>query len=606
VNTTAIAITSRVRDSTVPILCLLSLHILNGSIVRPALVSFHIYSHSNCFPSSLSLSFSLTTLIHLFIASSSRFSWLKTYLLQDFTASLPLLAFDCILAVKNYNIHYNSVNCTPTALILAPNLSLKSFITVSTMSAEEPPAPRRSGRLLTKTARWDDWVSTDRIRKFTEENKELAQSLKREVDNTRKPAPSKVTGNKKKAAGSDLSSTRGSEERQSSAPATGRGQKRGRDTEIEKVGSVESHSSVSSPLSELASGDVSTPSSGPEINPTTSQESRVSSSPTSSDITGSSATEDSAVSGRPPKKRKTPSKPKTPGKRKAPRKRKASSTSSVTTEPEDIATIVDRILAQDPPKEKRVRRFHEPTGEYIDWPLLTIDPKRKSVARPAGPHPQLRKSYRITPREDLGYLNRFVLYRYQNHNHRIMVAGVPPEDPVHHLHSAQPSMERITPAPERDGNLIIDFDYQAINTIELQEETFHARPHIRIPCPDNLKSLLVDDWENVTKNLQLVPLPSKTPVNTILDNYFEEEKGKRRLGSAEADLLEEVVAGVKEYFDKALGRILLYRFEREQFTEIRSMWEGAVGGQWEGKGAGDVYGAEHLARLFGTCTLRRL
>jgi len=166
-------------------------------------------------------------------------------------------------------------------------------------------------------------------------------------------------------------------------------------------------------------------------------------------------------------------------------------------------------------------------------------------------------------------------------------------------------MERITPAPERDENLV-DFDYQAINANELQEETFHARPHIRIPCPDNLKSLLVDDWENVTKNLQLVPLPSKTPVNTILDNYFEEEKGKRRLGSAEADLLEEVVAGVKEYFDKALGRILLYRFEREQFTEIRSMWEGAVGGQWEGKGAGDVYGAEHLARLFGTCTLRRL
>ena len=177
-----------------------------------------------------------------------------------------------------------------------------------------------------------------------------------------------------------------------------------------------------------------------------------------------------------------------------------------------------------------------------------------------------------------------------------MIAGVPPEDP---LRPAQPSMERLTPAPEKAGDNV-DFNIQAINTTASQEETFHTRPHIRIPCPDNLKSLLVDDWENVTKSLQLVPLPSKTPVNTILDTYFEEEKGKRRLGSAEADLLEEVVAGVKEYFDKALGRILLYRFEREQFIQLRSLWEGAVGGQWEGKGAGDVYGAEHLARLFGT------
>ena len=140
---------------------------------------------------------------------------------------------------------------------------------------------------------------------------------------------------------------------------------------------------------------------------------------------------------------------------------------------------------------------------------------------------------------------------------------------------------------------------QNVNGDSLQEDSFYARPHIRIPCPDNLKSLLVDDWENVTKNLLLVKLPSKTPVNLVLDTYFEEEKGKRRLGSSEADLLEEVVAGVKEYFDKCLGRILLYRFEREQFFELRKLWEGAVGGEWEGKGPGDVYGAEHLARLFG-------
>ncbi|SLM33405.1 histone acetylase complex subunit [Lasallia pustulata] len=215
---------------------------------------------------------------------------------------------------------------------------------------------------------WDDWVPQDRLRKLTDENKELAQNLKKEMDALRhRTAPPKApaTSIKKKAAGSDLSSGRGSEERHSSLPATGRGQKRGRDYEIEK------------------------------------------------------------------------------------------------------------------------------------------------------------------------------------------------------------------------------------------EESFLQRPAVRIVIPDHLKAILVDDWENVTKNLSLVPLPSKHPVNEILDAYWDEEKGKRRYGSAEADLLEEVVAGVREYFEKCLGRILLYRFEREQFFEVRQLWEAGTG-EWEGKGAGDVYGAEHLCRLFVT------
>ena len=102
--------------------------------------------------------------------------------------------------------------------------------------------------------------------------------------------------------------------------------------------------------------------------------------------------------------------------------------------------------------------------------------------------------------------------------------------------------------------------------------------------------------------MSLVPLPSEHPVNGILTTYFEEEKHKRRLGSAEADLLEEVVAGCKEYFEKCVGRILLYRFERQQYHEVRKLWEEGKG-EWEGKNAGDVYGAEHLCRLFGTSIL---
>lgn len=70
----------------------------------------------------------------------------------------------------------------------------------------------------------------DRLRKATEDNRELAATLRRDAEaalrqrSTQKP--------KKRAGGSDLNSFRDSEERQSS---TGRGTKRARDAEIEKV-----------------------------------------------------------------------------------------------------------------------------------------------------------------------------------------------------------------------------------------------------------------------------------------------------------------------------------------------------------------------------------
>ena len=80
---------------------------------------------------------------------------------------------------------------------------------------------------------WDDWVPGDRLRKFSEENRQLAQSLKGQMDELRRASAPKSL--KKKALDSDFSSTRGSEDRQMSVAATGRGQKRGRDYEIEKV-----------------------------------------------------------------------------------------------------------------------------------------------------------------------------------------------------------------------------------------------------------------------------------------------------------------------------------------------------------------------------------
>ncbi|GAA5882125.1 hypothetical protein JCM1840_007232 [Sporobolomyces johnsonii] len=121
------------------------------------------------------------------------------------------------------------------------------------------------------------------------------------------------------------------------------------------------------------------------------------------------------------------------------------------------------------------------------------------------------------------------------------------------------------------------------------EEEYMRRIEVKIAIPDQLKTQLVDDWEAITKNQQLVPLPRNPSVDVILDEWLKylqnEEEDKKRLAA-------EVAAGLGLYFNKALGNNLLYRFERGQYQEQYKALQGTD------KQMSSVYGGEHLLRLF--------
>ena len=123
-----------------------------------------------------------------------------------------------------------------------------------------------------------------------------------------------------------------------------------------------------------------------------------------------------------------------------------------------------------------------------------------------------------------------------------------------------------------------------------QEEEYNKRHEIKIEVPDNLKSLLVDDWEYVTKNGQLVTLPRTPNVSEVLEDYRKHLIDTNNT-TIDGQLLDELTAGLKLYFVKALGTRLLYRFEREQYAEAKI--------KYADKEMSDIYGAEHLARMFG-------
>eukprot|EP01134_Creolimax_fragrantissima_P006711 CFRG6711T1 len=122
-------------------------------------------------------------------------------------------------------------------------------------------------------------------------------------------------------------------------------------------------------------------------------------------------------------------------------------------------------------------------------------------------------------------------------------------------------------------------------TIETEEE-YMRNVEVKLIIPEELRRQLVDDWDNIINMHTLVPLPKKPNVAQILADY-EEDKKSSKLSN---DIVSEITAGLKIYFEHALGTLLLYEYERPQYIDhIQNYKNGDVT---------EVYGAEHLLRLF--------
>lgn len=583
-----------------------------------------------------------------------------------------------------------------------PSSSPPSSPPVNPVVDKSPPTPepqRRSLRNIEKASvnafqtRWDDWVPQDRLRKLTEDNRELAASLRRDVmqaeSRQRNTKPS-TSSKKGRAQGSEIGSGRGSEERHSSVPAGGRGTKRGKDNEIEKV---------DIPAFLLPRKDPRTQKNGSPVPP---------SFPLSSERTTAGYDEEKEIEVQAPptpfgaglssgiatgfnKERifKLPDAPKgkaaassqgvktmasgtihgrydptngvfVPGSRGKPEVisrrglfhdgefssaelAKATNTkyqadSRLSRRPEaqgeqndeplvmpDEATCTDeemfnfvmKVLSKPPPPDEPEHMTVDSFNHGYHWaPLIggTTENEKMLIeeeAQAAGmssSRPQVHPQYEKCRVNDPLNSNRLLFFENQDRARKLMIAGVP-KDPIHidppgcgTPFDALKFPDLLVKLPPKvlgaltmddlqklDRATILRFPTSAlkmlppkflsklkisipsendVNNTDFQEESFLMRPSVHIPVPDMIKGYLVDDWENVTKSLTLVELPSKAPVNWILDTYFHEEKGKRRLGSAEADRLVEMVDGMKTYFERMLGKTLLYKFERGQYAEV--------------------------------------
>lgn len=108
---------------------------------------------------------------------------------------------------------------------------------------------------------------------------------------------------------------------------------------------------------------------------------------------------------------------------------------------------------------------------------------------------------------------------------------------------------------------------------------------VDLQIPPTLKKQLIDDCEFITHLGKLVYLPRSPNVEDILKKYKQYKLRKDNLVS-KSD--EEIMQGLRCYFDKALPVMLLYKSERQQYYDAtRNIVPPSK-----------VYGAEHLLRLF--------
>ena len=88
-----------------------------------------------------------------------------------------------------------------------------------------------------------------------------------------------------------------------------------------------------------------------------------------------------------------------------------------------------------------------------------------------------------------------------------------------------------------------------------------------IDIPEELKYVLVNDWDLVVHQKQLFKLPAKVSVNNIIEQYLNHLK-RQEMTPGKKSIAMEVIRGIGQYFDVSLGPQLLYNMEKLQYKDV--------------------------------------
>lgn len=117
-------------------------------------------------------------------------------------------------------------------------------------------------------------------------------------------------------------------------------------------------------------------------------------------------------------------------------------------------------------------------------------------------------------------------------------------------------------------------------------ESYMSKVEVQVVMPDGLKSILVTDWDLVTRQKKFYSLPAQVSVEKILNAYVEKNSDCLE----KASTAQELVSGITEYFNVMLQAQLLYKCERTHHSKAVSNDPAMTMVQ--------LYGFPHLLRFF--------
>ena len=102
----------------------------------------------------------------------------------------------------------------------------------------------------------------------------------------------------------------------------------------------------------------------------------------------------------------------------------------------------------------------------------------------------------------------------------------------------------------------------SVETVASNEEGAQPEQNslLKIHIPNEFWELLQDDFIEISQNKKIFDLPVEPSVSTILQQYLKI--------NPENPEIAEFVEGIQRCFNKAVGLILLYRFERQQYSDM--------------------------------------
>uniref|UniRef100_A0A915I2X4 Chromo domain-containing protein n=1 Tax=Romanomermis culicivorax TaxID=13658 RepID=A0A915I2X4_ROMCU len=122
------------------------------------------------------------------------------------------------------------------------------------------------------------------------------------------------------------------------------------------------------------------------------------------------------------------------------------------------------------------------------------------------------------------------------------------------------------------------------------EQDYLTRPEVCVKIPDDLRPLLIDDWDLVVQQMKLARLPAKPTVAQIFKEYVREKQSLRNISTSKLSQIVSSAEGLCAYFDVMLPVQLLYKFERPQYADLYAKDPDFI--------PSENYGYVHLLRLF--------